>query len=81
MAERKKNLTGSRILNLRTANGWSQKELAAKLQVQGCDLSDLSVHRIEQGSRLVRDIEMNDFCRIFKVTPDQLLGCGDTDPE
>lgn len=74
LADGKKNIIGSQILKLREKSGWSKKELAAKLQVMGSDLSELSVHRIEQGTRLVRDIEMNDLCRIFSVTPDQILG-------
>ena len=51
----------------------TQKELAEKLQLQGYDFSDLTILRIEQGSRFVPDYEVLALARFFQVSPNTLL--------
>lgn len=76
-SETKKNLIGTQIRALRKQSGLSQRTLAAKLQVSGYDFNDLTILRIEKGSRLVTDIELRALCRFFDITPNELLGFDD----
>lgn len=68
-----KNIIGANVKKLRKKAGLTQKELAAKLQVEGFDFSDLSILRIEQGTRFVPDYEIVALADYFKVTTDMLL--------
>ncbi len=76
-SEPKKNLIGEQIRELRQKRGLSQRTLAAKLQVDGYDFNDLTILRIEKGTRLVTDIELRALCKFFRVTPNALLGFKD----
>ena len=49
-----KNIIGLKVKQLRTAQGLSQAALAGKLQLLGMECSDLTILRIEQGSRIVQ---------------------------
>ena len=60
-----KNIIGSKIKELRKANEMTQKELATKLQLLGYDFSDLTILRIEQGSRFVPDYEVKILAEFF----------------
>ena len=53
-----KNLIGQRVKELRTERQLSQKALAEQLQLAGYEFSDLTVLRIEQGTRFVPDYEV-----------------------
>ena len=49
-----KNIIGTRVKELRKAQGISQKTLAARLQTEGFEFTDLTILRIEQGKRFVQ---------------------------
>ena len=68
-----KNINGPSIRVLRKQAKLTQKELAEKLQLQGYDFSDLTILRIEQGSRFVPDYEVLALARFFQVSPNTLL--------
>lgn len=68
-----KNIIGSKIRELRKANDMTQKELATKLQLLGYDFSDLTILRIEQGSRFVPDYEVRILAEFFNISCDELL--------
>lgn len=51
----------------------TQKDLAAKLQVNGIDLAKNAISRIEVGDRYVTDIELIALSKIFGVTTSWLL--------
>ena len=68
-----KNVIGHNIKKLRKANHLTQKGLAAKLQLEGHDFSDLTILRIEQGMRFVPDYEVIILADFFDVTTDMLL--------
>jgi len=68
-----KNIIGNKIKTLRKAAGLTQKQLAEKLQLQGHDFSDLTILRIEQGTRFVPDYEVVILADFFKITTDELL--------
>ena len=42
---------GGKVREYRLKNGWTQTELAARMQVVGCDLSREIIARIESGFR------------------------------
>ena len=53
-----KNIIGKKIKSLRKNKGLTQKSMAAQLQLLGYDFSDLTILRIEQGTRFVPDYEV-----------------------
>lgn len=70
-----KNLVGPRIrqLRLRDTPRVTQAELAARLQVIGVDLDRSAVSRIEQGTRLITDLEITAICEALGVTVQDLF--------
>lgn len=68
-----KNIIGEKIRALRLARGMTQKAVAAKLQLEGLEFSELTVLRIENGSRFVPDYEVKALAQIFGVSYAELL--------
>ena len=68
-----KNIVGQKIRCLRKERGWTQKALAEQLQLAGYDCTDLTVLRIENGTRFVPDYEVKALAKIFNVTYETLL--------
>ena len=68
-----KNVIGNKIKKLRKQNKLTQKSLAAKLQLEGYEFSDLTILRIEQGKRFVPDYEVVILANFFGITTDELL--------
>ena len=64
-----KNLIGQRVKALRIEKHMSPKALAEQLQ-----FSDLTVLRIEQGTRFVPDYEVVALAEFFHVSCEYLLG-------
>lgn len=69
-----KNTIGERVKELRQAKQLSQKALAEQLQLAGYEFNDLTILRIEQGTRFVPDYEVVAIAAFFKVSCDYLLG-------
>ena len=69
-----KNIIGQRVKELRTERQLSQKALAEKLQLAGFEFNDLTVLRIEQGTRFVPDYEVVALAKFFNVSCESLLG-------
>lgn len=69
-----KNIIGNKIKELRKERCLTQKHLAELLQLEGHEFSDLTILRIEQGSRFVPDYEIVILANFFGVTTDELLG-------
>jgi transcriptional regulator with XRE-family HTH domain len=63
----RRNLAGPQVRRLRCQRGWSQEQLAAKLQLEGLDISRSSVAKIENGRQAIFDYEILIFCRLFRV--------------
>lgn len=72
-----KNIIGNKLKELRKAQGISQKMLAARLQTEGFEFTDLTILRIEQGKRFVPDYEIAAIANYFHVSADYLLGISD----
>lgn len=68
-----KNIIGPSIRALRKQRKLTQKELAEKLQLMGYEFSDLTILRIEQGTRFVPDYEVLALANFFHVKTDDLL--------
>ena len=68
------NLCGERVRDARVKAGWSQEQLAAKLQLAGLQLGQMAVIRIETGKRVVPDFELPIIAEVLGVTTDWLLG-------
>lgn len=69
-----KNIIGDRIKKLRKERKLTQKQLAEKLQLEGHEFSDLTILRIEQGTRFVPDYEIVILAKFFNLSTDELLG-------
>lgn len=69
-----KNRIGKRVRELRTDKQLSQKALAEQLQLAGYDFNDLTILRIEQGTRFVPDYEVVAIAEYFNVSCEYLLG-------
>lgn len=52
------NICGSNVYRVRKAMRISQRELAARLQLNGLDVDKNAIQRIEAGKRFVTDIEL-----------------------
>lgn len=72
-----KNRIGKRVKELRIAKQLSQKALAEQLQLAGYEFNDLTVLRIEQGTRFVTDYEVVALAELFQVSCEYLLGITD----
>lgn len=64
---------GQKIAELRTGRGWSQSELAAQMQLHGCDLTTDMIGKIEIGYRAVSVYEIDKFVEVFGVSYDELF--------
>ena len=69
----KKNISGDRIHQARTATRLSQNDLAARMQVEGVSIEREAISKIETGDRFVADYELKVFARILGVSVDWLL--------
>ena len=68
-----KNIVGPKVRALRKENGWTQRALAEKLQLAGFDCTDLTILRIENGTRFVPDYEVKALANIFEVSYEMLM--------
>lgn len=68
-----KNQVGRTIVALREKNEWKQKDLLARLQVEGVDITTQSLSRLEGQERPATDTELRALARIFKVPMEQLF--------
>ncbi len=68
-----KNIIGDKVKELRKKKGITQKHMAELLQLEGHEFSDLTILRIEQGSRFVPDYEIVILANFFQISTDELL--------
>jgi transcriptional regulator with XRE-family HTH domain len=70
---RNKNIIGAKVRQLRLERKMTQKQLAARLQLDGHEFSDLTVLRIESGKRFVADYELKALAKALGVSYSDLL--------
>lgn len=66
-------LVGHNLRTIRMKRGYNQEQIAAKLQVQGCNISRSALAKIESGHRHIYIDEIRTFCKVFNVTPNEIL--------
>ncbi len=64
---------GRQIRRLREAGGLTQEQLAARLQVRGCDLTRSALAKIEAGQRHVYAFELRQLREALGTTYEELL--------
>lgn len=65
-----RNISGIKLKELRIENKMSQKQVAEKLQLEGIDLTEKEISKIEHNNRLIHDFELFAFAKIFNVSAD-----------
>ena len=73
--EKRKNIVGIKIRAARLAEKprATQKDISARLEVQGTTLSDSAIGKIENGSCSVTDLQIYAFAKALKVSPEWLI--------
>lgn len=61
------NLVGPQVRQLRNQKGWTQESLAAKLQVEGWDVSRESLAKLESQFRRAPDCELLFLAKVLGV--------------
>ncbi len=64
---------GSHLARLRREKGLTQEQLAARLQVQGCDLTRSALAKIEVGQRHLYPDEIKAMTEVLAVSYEQLF--------
>lgn len=68
-----RNIVGAKITRLRLQKKLKQKQLAARLQSMGMDISESSLSRLECQDRLVQDFELPVLAKALGTTVMDLL--------
>lgn len=71
--EKRKNIVGLKLKELREDRGLSQRELAKKFQLIGCDIDQNVITRTERGDRKVSDKEILAITIVFGITTADLF--------
>lgn len=69
-----KNLIGNRLRDLRVSRNLTQRQLAARMQLAGMEMNEVTILRIEKGARFVPDYEVAELAKALGVSCDELLG-------
>ena len=69
-----RNICGARVTQARKNLGMKQKELLARLQVAGVDLSESTLSKLEGQTRAVSDRELLAIADILGISVAHLLG-------
>jgi len=69
-----KNIIGARVTEARLACGLLQKDLLAKLQVEGIDISLTALSLLEGQKRPVSDYELQALAIVLQKDPNWFLG-------
>lgn len=64
---------GQNLRRLREEKGFTQEQLAAHLQIDGCDLTRSALAKIEVGQRHIYIDELYAIRKVLKVSYEQLL--------
>ena len=67
------NVTGKKIKELRLKNDLSLSNLSIKLALMGIDISKPSLHKLENGNRVIKDYELYGLSEVLNVPVSELL--------
>ena len=73
MPTKNANISGLAVKRYREVLGISQKDFAARCEVQGLAFDRDTVAKIERGARFVKDSELVTMARILECSPHDLL--------
>ena len=68
-----KNIISKNLKALREQKGFSQSNLAAKLQTMNVNIDQQMISKIEKNNRQVTDYELACICKCLSTTPNDLL--------
>ena len=68
-----KNLIVHRLHDLRISQHLTQRQLAARMQLAGMEMNEVTILRIEKGVRFVPDYEVAELAKALGVSCDDLL--------
>lgn len=68
-----KNIIGIKVVAIRKVRGIKQKDLLARLQTVGMDISATSLSRLEGQYRLVQDFEVVMVAKALDISVEELL--------
>lgn len=72
--EKRKNVCGLRIRELRKKQKLTQRKLSIMAQLAGYDfITETAIIKVEAGSRFVPDYEVSIFAELLGTTPEYLL--------
>jgi transcriptional regulator with XRE-family HTH domain len=66
-------LIGKRIKEIREEKGINQKEMSENLQNNGINISRETLSKIENGLRVINEIELNTICSILNVASEEIM--------
>lgn len=75
----KKRNIGQKVKYYRVQSGLSQKDLAARLQTIGCDMTSEMIWKAENGRRNLSIFEIDKLAEVLKVDYNALFAQGETD--
>ena len=70
---RGRNIVGPQVRKMRMAKGWSQRQLAGRLQLEGLDVSRSGVAKIESQLVWIGDYELFYLAKVFRVDIETLF--------
>lgn len=74
--EKRKNICGLRIRQLRKQQKITQKRLSIMAQLAGYDfITETAIIKLEAGTRFIPDYEVSIFAQLLGTTPEYLLQC------
>ena len=68
------NIIGEKVKEAREKKGYSQKQLSEKMELMAVYTCRGSISRIENGNRMVSDIEIDAISKVLNVSLDYLFG-------
>lgn len=68
-----KNFVAPQLIQLRKCKDLSQRQLAAELQLMGCDVDKNVITRIETYKRYVNDLELKALSQLFQISYSYLI--------
>ena len=69
------NVVGKSIAKFHQRRRWTREELAAKLQLVGCNITPRVLSRVESGRGTMTDAQIVLFSEVFDLPIEQLYPC------
>ena len=69
----KSNVIGKNIKKYRELRGLSQRELSNKIALLGVDIYHSDISQIENEKLLLKDFEIIAFCKVLKISYEQIF--------